>query len=164
MGWSSLHGTSLSVSHSDFRQPLYISLFVPYSTSRCVELKEHRDPDGQPKLSPEQIKVAPVWRRPQELEDDVVSLSSDRPRRGLLPQDILQHIVTDCSVCASISVCLEHARRFGSNVRHKRAVSLSSLSGFCMLVSWRCQRCPTWLNVINLALLQFRKIRNLLIY
>ncbi len=35
----------------------------------------------------------------------------------LLPQEILQHVVTDCSVCASISVCLEHARRFDSGVR-----------------------------------------------
>lgn len=72
----------------------------------------YEDPDGQPKLSPEQIKVSPVWRRfPQ---DNRITWSHEE--RKILPQEILQHIVTDCSVCASISVCLEHSRRFNSNL------------------------------------------------
>ncbi|KAJ7603725.1 hypothetical protein B0H17DRAFT_1222383 [Mycena rosella] len=71
------------------------------------------DPDGEMGLSPEQRKVAPQWRR---------SLSGPESERDgefedslrLRPQDILQHIITDCSVCASISVCLEYGQRFGA--------------------------------------------------
>ncbi|KAJ6593314.1 hypothetical protein B0H19DRAFT_1215467 [Mycena capillaripes] len=67
------------------------------------------DPDGEMGLSPEQQKVFPQWRRPAASESDG-GIADSRLR----PQDILQHIITDCSVCASISVCLEHSRRFGS--------------------------------------------------
>lgn len=81
------------------------AVFLPYFL---------RDPDGQPKLSPEQAKVSPVWRRPSSKSS--VGLTAGRSRRQILPQEILQHIVTDCSVCASISVCLEHGLRFGSAV------------------------------------------------
>ncbi|KIM39736.1 hypothetical protein M413DRAFT_446644 [Hebeloma cylindrosporum] len=70
------------------------------------------DPDGQPNFSPEQAKVSPVWRRPSSKM--AVGLTAGRSRRRIFPQEILQHIVTDCSVCASISVCLEHGLRFGS--------------------------------------------------
>ncbi|KAF8058758.1 hypothetical protein FPV67DRAFT_1523596 [Lyophyllum atratum] len=77
----------------------------------CSTLYE--DPDGQPKLSPEQAKVSPVWRRGPLHE---TGTSRDHELRQILPREILQHIVTDCSVCASISVCLEHSRRFGSNL------------------------------------------------
>ncbi|KAE9408723.1 hypothetical protein BT96DRAFT_807713, partial [Gymnopus androsaceus JB14] len=62
----------------------------------------------QPKLSSLQIQSSPVWRIDNE---DV--LTEDR---FISPHDISQNIVTDCSVCASISCCLEHDRRFGSNV------------------------------------------------
>ncbi|KAF8637563.1 hypothetical protein AX17_002749 [Amanita inopinata Kibby_2008] len=68
----------------------------------------HPGLDDQPLLSPEQVRQDPVWRRP-----DVPTVS--RLQR-VLPQEILQHIVTDCSLCASITVCLEHARRFNSNL------------------------------------------------
>ncbi|KAF9494200.1 cysteine proteinase [Pleurotus eryngii] len=69
------------------------------------------DSDGQPRLSEEQLKASPVWRR---AAGSAASINQERSR--LLPQDILQQIVTDCSVCASISVCLEHTNRFGSNL------------------------------------------------
>ncbi|KAJ6590028.1 hypothetical protein DFH09DRAFT_1307482 [Mycena vulgaris] len=59
----------------------------------------YEDTDGEMGLSPEQRKVSPEWRR---------------PLCGTESADILQHIITDCSVCASISVCLEHSQRFGS--------------------------------------------------
>ncbi|KAH9481424.1 Calpain-like protease palB/RIM13 [Psilocybe cubensis] len=71
------------------------------------------DPDGQPKLSPEQEKVSPIWRRPQS-----ATSSATMTKRCILPEEIIQHIVTDCSVCASISVCLEHGRRFGTSNSH----------------------------------------------
>ncbi|KAG6828847.1 hypothetical protein H0H92_006606 [Tricholoma furcatifolium] len=77
---------------------------APKSTSTS-----YIDSDGQPKLSPEQAEVFPVWRR-------VPPIRASYVKNPILPQEILQHIVTDCSVCASISVCLEHSRRFGSNL------------------------------------------------
>ncbi|KAF9485226.1 cysteine proteinase [Pholiota conissans] len=73
----------------------------------------YSDPDGQPTLSSEQIKASPVWRRPDFLLSTNTIATSTHPK--ILPQQILQHIVTDCSVCASIAVCLEHGLRFGSS-------------------------------------------------
>ncbi|TFK21933.1 cysteine proteinase [Coprinopsis marcescibilis] len=67
------------------------------------------DPDGQPKLSQEQMAVSPIWKRPMHY---FKGFDDSTPR--IMPHDIRQHIVTDCSVCASISVSLEHGRRFGS--------------------------------------------------
>ncbi|KJA22940.1 hypothetical protein HYPSUDRAFT_138453, partial [Hypholoma sublateritium FD-334 SS-4] len=79
----------------------------------AVNISPTHDPHGQPTLSPEQEKVHSVWRRPVATLMD----SSAAPARSkVLPQQILQHIVTDCSVCASISVCLEHGRRFESSL------------------------------------------------
>ncbi|KAJ7736872.1 hypothetical protein B0H16DRAFT_1572895 [Mycena metata] len=69
----------------------------------------YEDPDGEVDLSPEQRKAFAQWRRPQS-----VPAVSDGDGVRLRPQDILQHIITDCSVCASISVCLEHSQRFNS--------------------------------------------------
>jgi hypothetical protein len=90
----------------------------------------YSDPDNQPSLSPEQQRFSPIWRRPHSHSTMLASNFSDsssyrtstdiqnkiRTHKQLLPQDILQHVVTDCSVCASISVCLEHSRRFSSSV------------------------------------------------
>ncbi|KAF9453717.1 cysteine proteinase [Macrolepiota fuliginosa MF-IS2] len=80
------------------------------------------DPDGQPPLSAEQQRVSASWRRSAQAGHDVVG------RRKLLPQEILQHIVTDCSVCASISVCLEHARRFESDLARSALHSASGIT------------------------------------
>jgi len=82
--------------------------------------------DGQPKLSPDQQKNSCVWKRPNQRPGE----SMDILRQRILPEDILQHIVTDCSVCASISVCLEHSRRFGSTVSLSVFVRSSCLSTF----------------------------------
>ncbi|KAJ2930167.1 hypothetical protein H1R20_g6964, partial [Candolleomyces eurysporus] len=68
------------------------------------------DPDGQPALSPEQKAVSAFWRR---LE--IQPTGKIEPAQ-ILPQDILQHVVTDCSVCASVSVCLEHSSRFKTHI------------------------------------------------
>jgi hypothetical protein len=89
---------------------LQVSFFVYF---RPLYSQTHSsDPDGQPKLSPDQQKNSCIWKRPNQRP----GRSVDILRRRILPEDILQHIVTDCSVCASISVCLEHSRRFGSTV------------------------------------------------
>ncbi|KAF8199531.1 hypothetical protein BJ912DRAFT_1020136 [Pholiota molesta] len=72
----------------------------------------YSDPDDQPTLSSEQVKILPVWRRPDLTASSNLIAASAK----ILPQQILQHIVTDCSVCASIAVCLEHGCRFGSSL------------------------------------------------
>ncbi|KAJ7655627.1 hypothetical protein DFH06DRAFT_480739 [Mycena polygramma] len=79
------------------------------SSSNASSHALFEDPDGEMGLSPEQLKVFPQWRRPAVSEGD-----GEIADMRLRPQDILQHIITDCSVCASISVCLEHSQRFNS--------------------------------------------------
>ncbi|RDB24959.1 Calpain-like protease palB/RIM13 [Hypsizygus marmoreus] len=86
------------------------------SASSSSVTYQYQDPEGQPKLSPEQSKVSPVWRSAINNEAGSLSQDSSSTNRRILPQEIVQHVVTDCSVCASISVCLEHGRRFGSNL------------------------------------------------
>ena len=36
---------------------------------------------------------------------------------SLSPEDVTQHIVSDCSFCASLAVCIAHNRRFSTKVR-----------------------------------------------
>ncbi|EGO00763.1 hypothetical protein SERLA73DRAFT_178686 [Serpula lacrymans var. lacrymans S7.3] len=65
----------------------------------------------QPELSAEQQEVLTCWQRPSEVLSEASMASLP-----LLPEDIIQHIVNDCSVCASIAVCLVHNRRFQSRL------------------------------------------------
>ena len=79
----------------------------------------------QPAMSAEQLRHGASWARPAFAEETSIE--------DLLPEDIVQHIVSDCSVCASISVCIDHHRRFKSHVRlvfHTsfKSVTHSSLS------------------------------------
>ncbi|KAF5355191.1 hypothetical protein D9756_005675 [Leucocoprinus leucothites] len=83
-----------------------------------------KNPDSQPPLSVEQQRVSAVWLRPAQAG----SSSDISGSRKIHPQEILQHIVTDCSVCASISVCLEHARRFGSELARSALHTASGLA------------------------------------
>ena len=89
-----------------------ISALLGLFQSLVPSQRHSSDPDGQPKLSPDQQMNSCIWERPNQRPGQSVDIL----RRRILPEDILQHIVTDCSVCASISVCLEHSRRFGSTV------------------------------------------------
>ncbi|KAJ7578544.1 hypothetical protein C8J56DRAFT_1016524 [Mycena floridula] len=108
--------TPVGVNHFSAQEQSYVlkkgerinGLTFPQWTqpTRQISTELFVDPDGQPSLSPEQLKLSPVWRRPPSSID----ASSDI----LDPQLIRQHI-TDCSLCASLSVCLEHSRRFGSS-------------------------------------------------
>lgn len=66
----------------------------------------------QPALSPVQERHSSSWRRLSEA-GWVLSASSD----PLQAEDILQSIVSDCSVCASIAVCIDHDRRWGTQVQ-----------------------------------------------
>ncbi|EJD46911.1 cysteine proteinase [Auricularia subglabra TFB-10046 SS5] len=65
----------------------------------------YQDPDGQPQILAGDHTV--VWRR----INSTVLASSD-----LLPSDIVQTVVGNCSVVASLAVCLQHQRQFGSNL------------------------------------------------
>ncbi|KIY50677.1 cysteine proteinase [Fistulina hepatica ATCC 64428] len=60
------------------------------------------DPEGQPELSSTQQELAPVWRRPPATGE----------RHILFPWEVHQQVVTDCSFCASVAVCLQHNQRF----------------------------------------------------
>ena len=62
--------------------------------------------DRQPPLSAEQVSYGAIWRR-----------SVAAPLQELEPEDIIQHIVSDCSVCASMVIATDHCKRFGSKVR-----------------------------------------------
>ncbi|KAH8833138.1 hypothetical protein DL96DRAFT_1584894 [Flagelloscypha sp. PMI_526] len=56
----------------------------------------------QPSLSPEQVQESAVWREPKH---PIIDLD-------LLPQEIVQQFVTDCSLCASMSVYTAHCNQF----------------------------------------------------
>ncbi|EPT00398.1 hypothetical protein FOMPIDRAFT_1122801, partial [Fomitopsis schrenkii] len=62
-----------------------------------------------PALSPSQLRNSATWR---SLDGGDVFAGNSL----LEPQDIVQHIVTDCSVCGSIAVCICHNRRFQSEL------------------------------------------------
>jgi hypothetical protein len=102
----------------------------------------------QPELGPVILAKSPIWRRPREVFD-VVDIASS----SLKPEHIFQNSVTDCSVCSSISVCLQHQKMFGSKVcifapRHLRdseqclpARTVLSLSSRC---KWFPSYVPNW--------------------
>jgi hypothetical protein len=58
-----------------------------------------------PKLSPVQQKLNAVWRR---LENRHIY----EPGKPLRAAQVVQKAVSDCSVCASISLCINHQERF----------------------------------------------------
>ncbi|PIL33578.1 hypothetical protein GSI_04201 [Ganoderma sinense ZZ0214-1] len=66
----------------------------------------------QPPLSAEQIEHGASWRRPGSIQERAQSSSP----RELGPADIVQHIVSDCSVCGAMVVAIDHHRRFGSSL------------------------------------------------
>lgn len=71
-----------------------------------------RDHPDQPELAQAQLAQPAAWKLPAELYPSWANSSDD-----VEPQDIAQRIVSDCSVCASIVVCLAHHKRFSSKVR-----------------------------------------------
>ena len=65
-------------------------------------------------LGPVLDSQSPVWKRPQEVwTTGELALASP----ALLPQSIRQNVVTDCSVCTAVAICLHHHRKFASKVR-----------------------------------------------
>ncbi|KAG1772088.1 hypothetical protein EDD22DRAFT_1021042, partial [Suillus occidentalis] len=85
---------------------------IPLATSSPSDslTSPFTDPNAQPSLG--SVSSSFTWKRPSNLI----------PTSPLLPSDIIQNLVNDCSVCASIAVCIQHNLRFKSNLL------LSSLS------------------------------------
>ncbi|KAF9788172.1 hypothetical protein BJ322DRAFT_1217334 [Thelephora terrestris] len=69
------------------------------------------DLPDQPELARVQLAQSAVWKLPAELCTNWAHAPDDAE-----PQDIAQRIISDCSVCASIVVCLVHRKRFSSNL------------------------------------------------
>ncbi|QRV98316.1 calpain family cysteine protease [Ceratobasidium sp. AG-Ba] len=63
------------------------------------------DRDGAPQLSTAHDAASAVWKRPPE---DLPLVDLDNP------DEIVQDVVSDCSVIAALGVCEEHRQRFGS--------------------------------------------------
>ncbi|KAG9087468.1 cysteine protease [Ceratobasidium sp. UAMH 11750] len=63
------------------------------------------DRDGAPQLSTAHDAASAVWKRPSH-ELPLVDLDN--------PDEIVQDVVSDCSVIAALGVCEEHRQRFGS--------------------------------------------------
>ena len=89
---------------------------VPDKSLRCaISLLQHYYSkirfSHQLSLSSEQKQASVVWRTPSEVFGDSVSISFE-----LESEDIIQRVVADCSLCASIAVCLDHYRRHHSRV------------------------------------------------
>ncbi|KIK82656.1 hypothetical protein PAXRUDRAFT_153569 [Paxillus rubicundulus Ve08.2h10] len=78
------------------------------------------DPDGQPSIP---VSTSPnlhsyEWKRP--LRDPFTCSSSRISSHPLKPTDIEQNMVGDCSLCASIAVCVQHNQKFNSEVCYSR--------------------------------------------
>jgi calpain-7 len=66
------------------------------------------DKDGAPQLSLAHSAASAEWKRP----------SGELPLVDFeIPDEIVQDVVSDCSVIAALGVCAEHRQRFGSCVR-----------------------------------------------
>ena len=68
------------------------------------------DPNGQPAFPLSQTATI-AWQTPP-----VDPLTSQKSSLKLTPADIEQNIIDDCSVCASVAVCVQHNQRFNSKV------------------------------------------------
>ena len=100
----------------------------------CTPPFRFSDPDGSLELSPEQKEAGVVWRRPREaFATDAKIFSAE-----LRPEDIVQRIVADCSLCASIVVCLLHSRTHDSDSE----VCLPSIYSQCWDSDHRTRRRP----------------------
>ncbi|KAF8141175.1 hypothetical protein EV363DRAFT_1203663 [Boletus edulis] len=83
----------------------------------------YSDPNGQPAIPPSKtINSADItWKRPPR---DVLAPQELSSTSILTPADIYQNIIDDCSLCASVAICIQHNRRFNS-----RLLSSSLLPG-----------------------------------
>ncbi|KZO90603.1 cysteine proteinase [Calocera viscosa TUFC12733] len=85
------------------RYPLWDT---PAPSPAGEQSKEYDDPDGLPSLSPVQRAALAGWLRPPTPVHSPT----------LEPCDLVQETITDCSVVAALTVCVEHNRRFGGRL------------------------------------------------
>ncbi|KAF9243195.1 hypothetical protein BU15DRAFT_72388 [Melanogaster broomeanus] len=94
--------------------------YPPWTDVVALPLKpntSYSDPDGQPSIprSTSSSLQAYEWKRP--LHDPFSSASpscSQKASQPLTPADIEQNVVNDCSICASIAVCVQHNQKYDS--------------------------------------------------
>lgn len=108
-----LSGANLSLCHR-IREPVtrtYTSLFV--NALHVAKCSDASDPSGQPAISLSKTTnpIAVTWKRPP-----LELVVSRELSLTLTPADIDQSIISDCSVCASVAVCIQHNQRFNSRV------------------------------------------------
>lgn len=101
-----------------------------------------RDPDGLLELSAEQNEAGVIWRRPSEVWASAKIFSSD-----LRPEDISQRVVADCSLCASIVVCLLHNRSHNSQVWLTFGHTFPRLHLTAIFIFFSRLRCPPFIPV-----------------
>ena len=111
-----------------------ITILSPHSLRLCS------DPDGLLPLSEDQKQNFLKWKRGPELVENPIVFSA-----ALRPEDLVQGNPADCSVIASLVVCLHHHRRFGSRVsisHYAKSIDSSALcaAGCLVTVSSRCTR------------------------
>ncbi|EJD08078.1 cysteine proteinase [Fomitiporia mediterranea MF3/22] len=86
--------------------------FPIWSNSDTV-LSGQSDASILPPLSSSLLSVSSVWKRPVEIyASEYLSLAG----ATLQPHQIRQNIVTDCSVCSAVAICLHHHRQFSSKL------------------------------------------------
>ncbi|KIK69012.1 hypothetical protein GYMLUDRAFT_53518 [Collybiopsis luxurians FD-317 M1] len=132
---SSSEGTSAQSEQAPRLTPVIIDYFSPEEQSYVLKRggrvngmvfplwREDPGPSSvqkQPRFSSLQAQFSAIWRA-----EDRDVLAEDR---SVFPRDISQNIVTDCSVCASISSCIEHGIRFRSNLAKSIIHPSSSIS------------------------------------
>ena len=100
--------SGIGVAGTSFRYEFAPFFVGVYYTVRFV----FSDPDGLLELSSEQKGAGVLWRRPREAFAANPKIFSP----DLRPEEIVQRIVADCSLCASIIVCLLHSRTHDSEV------------------------------------------------
>lgn len=108
-------------------QPIHLYAYLFIKTQTISDLAPHGH-TSQPALSPTQIARGAVWRVPTQtsfLPIDPVLTEENGSRHWQFqfhPQDIVQHIVSDCSVCAAVTVCVAHRiqmhMRQGQSIEH----------------------------------------------
>ncbi|EKM75828.1 hypothetical protein AGABI1DRAFT_102686 [Agaricus bisporus var. burnettii JB137-S8] len=123
--------TPIGINHFSEQEQYYVlkrgslinGLVFPPWDDPVLSTLQSCDWDRQPALSMEHERASAVWRpafalgRPPDVPGS----------RELHPLEVLQHIINDCSVCASISVCLDYARRFESNLARSALYSTNEM-------------------------------------
>ncbi|KAL5521398.1 hypothetical protein ACEPAG_9324 [Sanghuangporus baumii] len=66
-----------------------------------------------PPVGADLLSLSPVWRRPSDVYG-IGRISLAGP--NLEPRHIHQNVVSDCSVCSAVAICLRHHRMFNSKL------------------------------------------------